>query len=239
MANYRVPVLEHSEFQPTVLSRLNTPPVGSGLPVKGNRYLVTTGAGSATPFFGKADYIAYYDGAAWQFDAPLAGMIVYVADAFQYWSYNGTVWAEYLGQQGPTGATGPTGPTGATGADSTVAGPTGPTGATGATGADSTVVGPTGPTGATGATGSTGADSFVPGPTGPTGPTGADSFVVGPTGPTGATGATGSTGADSFVPGPTGPTGPTGATGSTGATGATGLANALYDAEYQCLVFTL
>lgn len=176
--NYRVPVLEHSEYQPTVLSRLNTPPVGSGLPAKGNRYLVTAGAGSGTPFVGKANYIAYYDGAAWQFDAPLAGMIVYVADAFQYWTFNGTVWSEYLGQQGPTGPTGPQGPqgiTGPTGATGDV-GPTGPQGPQG-------IQGPTGPTGPQGPQG-------IQGPTGSTGSTGS----TGPTGPTGPTGATGDTG---------------------------------------------
>jgi hypothetical protein len=153
---------------------------------------------------------------------PATGLLVYQTDATTgFWYYNGTVWVQAIGPQGPIGPTGltgaqgpagPIGPTGLTGAQGPV-GPIGPTGATGLTGAQ----GPVGPIGPTGATGLTGAQ----GPVGPMGSTGATG-LTGPQGPAGATGATGLTG-------PQGPAGPTGATGLTGPqgpagpTGATGL----------------
>ena len=92
MTNYKTPVLEEFEFQSAVLGRYSTPPVLSGHPVKGDRYLILAGAGSGTPWVGKTDYLTYYNGATWQFIAPKDGMIVWsIADKF-YYSYNGTAW---------------------------------------------------------------------------------------------------------------------------------------------------
>lgn len=88
MSQYRVPVLEQYAYQPAVISQtLNTPP---GSPVKGDRYIV--GAAPTGAWAGKALQIAWYDGAAWQFDAPAAGWTTWSnADAKSY-VYNGTVW---------------------------------------------------------------------------------------------------------------------------------------------------
>jgi len=121
---------------------------------------------------------------------PATGLMVYDTDFNQFWYFDGVVWKECIGPQGPAGADGSTGATGPSGAD----GATGPTGADGTNGA-------TGPTGADGATGPTGADG-TNGTNGATGPTGAD----GATGPTGADGTNGTNGAT----GPTGPAGPVG-----------------------------
>ena len=149
MADYRVPVLENFEWQRPVEDRVVAPAGGEA---KGIRYLVI--ATASGDFAGQENKIAYYDGAAWQFDAPLEGMILWVKDEDKYYRYDGSSWGEYLGQQGPTGPTGAAGPTGPTGA----AGPTGPTGATGADG-DTGPAGPTGATGDTGPAGPTGAIS--------------------------------------------------------------------------------
>lgn len=92
MAQYRVPVLEQFSWQPTVASTLNTPP---GSPVKGDRYLVGTVPTGA--WVGKASNIAWYDGAAWQFDAPAAGWTVYnVALAYNL-TYGGSTWTQVEG----------------------------------------------------------------------------------------------------------------------------------------------
>ena len=139
---------------------------------------------------------------------PASSLLVYntnaamVGGAVGFWFFNGSIWVQAIGPQGPQGIQGPVGATGAIG----------PQGAVGGTGAN-------GPTGATGGTGTTGAQ----GPVGPQGPTGA-AGLQGPTGPQGlqgnqgpigATGATGSTGA-------TGAQGPQGSQGNVGATGAQG-----------------
>lgn len=153
MGTYRVPELGHYEYQQGVKDRLTDPPGGDA---KGDRYIVTAVAGGA--WVGHENDIAYYDGAAWQFDTPAEGWICWVDDEDEFYVFDGAAWSMYLGGTGPTGPTGPTGHTGAQG-------PTGPTGHTGAQG-------PTGPTGHTGTQGPTG-------PTGHTGPQGA----TGPTGP--------------------------------------------------------
>jgi hypothetical protein len=170
MANFRVPVLENFEWQRPVNDRVPAPAGGEA---KGVRYLVI--ATASGDFAGHENSIAYYDGATWQFDLPLEGMILWVKDEDKYYRYDGSAWGEYLGQQGATGPTGPTGAAGATGPT----GDTGPAGATGAIG-DTGPAGPTGPTGPAGATGAAG-DT---GPAGPTGATG-DTGPAGPTGPTG------------------------------------------------------
>jgi hypothetical protein len=233
MPDYKVPALNNFEWQRSIISRLDTPPVS---PSKGARYLVTSGA-SGTDWAGQDNKIAYCSnatGPVWSFDEPLSGMMLWVIAESKYYHYTGTVWAEYSSSSGPTGPTGPqgadvyisastplsavngdlwwdtdddggvmTGPTGPTGPQG-VAGPTGATGLTGPQG----VAGPTGATGLTGPQG-------VAGPTGATGLTGPQGVA----GPTGATGLTGPQG----VAGPTGATGLTGPQGVAGPTGATGL----------------
>lgn len=149
MATYRVPVYSEFHWQASVLDKDLT--AAPGGPSKGDRYIVASGATGA--WTGEDGNIAYYDGAAWQFDDAKKGMAVYVEDEDKVYVY------DLVQSPGATGPTGPTGPTGSTG-------PTGPTGSTGPTG-------PTGPTGSTGSTGSTGA-------TGPTGPTGSGAFTTYP-----------------------------------------------------------
>ncbi len=96
--------------------------------------------------------------------SPATGLFVYDTDLNQFWYFNGTIWVQAIGPQGPVGPTGaqglpgpagPTGPTGDPGLPGT-AGPTGPTGDPGLAG----VTGPTGPQGVTGPTGSGGADAW-------------------------------------------------------------------------------
>ena len=171
MPNYRLPVLENFAWQPSVKDRITQAQLEAlAAWTKGERYLLTDGANNKKLVYANTSGSGAYVAGNWTYDSPLEGMIVWVDDEDKYYHYTGSVWAEYLGQQGIQGPTGPTG------ADSTIVGPTGPT---------STVVGPTGPTGPTstvvGPTGPTGADSTIVGPTGPT------STVVGPTGPTGPT----------------------------------------------------
>lgn len=89
MAKYRVPVLETFSFQPPVLDKdLTAPPA---TPSKGDRYIV---GGSATGDWATHDKdIAYYDGAAWQFDTPAEGWITWVSDEDLFYKHNGTAWA--------------------------------------------------------------------------------------------------------------------------------------------------
>jgi len=94
MSDFKTPILEKFEYQSAVLSRLNEPPVLSGHPIKGDRYLVTAGAASATPWVGKENYIAFYDGVTWQFVAPKAGMITWSVLDSAYYIYNGSAWTE-------------------------------------------------------------------------------------------------------------------------------------------------
>jgi len=162
MTEYRVNLKDKFAWQDPVIDKDLTTPAGGDS--KGDRYIVSAVASGA--WEGHENDIAYYTGAEWVFITPTEGWICWVSDENKYYRFDGSSWAEYLGQAGPTGPTGPTGATGGTG-------PTGPTGAQG----------PTGPTGATGNTG----------PTGPIGPTGS-AGGTGPTGPTGATGNTGPAG---------------------------------------------
>ena len=90
---YRVPVLEQFDWQPKVKNfSTATPPVS---PVKGDRYVVAAGGTGA--WVGKDGQIAWYDGAAWKFDVPVEGWVVYddsVAGlASGYMFYTGTAWA--------------------------------------------------------------------------------------------------------------------------------------------------
>ncbi len=128
--------------------------------------------------------------------SPATGLMVYDTDFDQFWYFDGIIWKECIGPQGPAGADGSNGATG-------------PTGVAGTNGSD----GATGPTGVAGTDGSDGAT----GPTGVAGTNGSD----GATGPTGLTGIAGTNGSDGAT-GPAGPTGVAGADGSDGATGPAG-----------------
>ncbi len=146
---------------------------------------------------------------------PATGLLVYDITTNGFWYFNGIIWVQAMGLQGPTGANGLDGVTGIQGVDGPQgvtgsSGQDGAAGATGATGAD----GQNGATGATGVDGQDGAD----GATGATGDTGANGSA-GANGATGATGVAGPTG----LTGATGPSGQDGAAGATGAMGATGL----------------
>lgn len=91
MAEYRVPILEQFEFQQPVLDKdLSTPPAS---PAKGDRYIVATGGSG--DWDGKDDNIAWYDGAAWQFDAPREGMLVFVDDEKKHYRYRNSAWEDY------------------------------------------------------------------------------------------------------------------------------------------------
>lgn len=92
MAQYRVPVLEQFSWQPPVASVLSTPP---GSPAKGDRYLV--GASPTGAWSGKTNNIAWYDGAAWMFDAPSAGWTTYNVATSMQLTYGGSVWANLDG----------------------------------------------------------------------------------------------------------------------------------------------
>lgn len=88
MSQYRVPILEQYEYQQAVLDKDLTAPPGS--PTKGDRYIVGP---SATGAWASQDKkIAWYDGAAWVFDAPIAGWQTWVADEVKQYTYNGTNW---------------------------------------------------------------------------------------------------------------------------------------------------
>lgn len=155
--------------------------------------------------------------------SPATGLLVYDTNFDQFWYFDGTVWVQAIGPQGPTGPAGVNGLQGSTGPAGVdgLQGVTGPAGADGATGATGPAgltgaQGPPGPAGANGqngATGPTGSD----GPAGPQGVVGANG-ATGPTGPQGQPGSNGSTG----ITGPTGATGPAGQNGADGQDGATG-----------------
>lgn len=88
MSQFRVPVLEQFEYQQAVLDKdLSAPP---GSPTKGDRYIV--GPSPTGAWATHAKHIAWYDGAAWQFDVPLAGWQTWVDDEVKQYTYNGTSW---------------------------------------------------------------------------------------------------------------------------------------------------
>ncbi len=153
--------------------------------------------------------------------SPAISLLVYNTNAAMsggavgFWYFNGSIWVQVLGSQGPAGPTGPQGLQG-------VQGPTGPQGLQGIQGSTGLI----GPTGAQGLQGVQG----IQGSTGPIGPTGAQGpqGVQGPTGQQGLQGTQGSTGAQGLqgvqgIQGSTGPIGPTGVQGLQGVQGPTGL----------------
>ncbi len=96
MADYRLVIEEFAPFQRQVLDKdRNDPP---GTPAEGDRYLV--GAAPTSEWTGHAGDIAWYDGAAWQFDSPEEGWFVYVADENVFYLFSGTAWAEFTAGSG-------------------------------------------------------------------------------------------------------------------------------------------
>lgn len=86
---YRVPVLEQFEYQQAIITRTLSAPPGS--PSKGDRYIV--GASPTGAWASHANHIAWYDGAAWRFDVPLAGWQLWATDEAKQYTFDGTVWA--------------------------------------------------------------------------------------------------------------------------------------------------
>lgn len=140
MSIKRVPNLDVFSWQEVVKDKDLTNP-GEGIPVKGNRYIVAATASGI--WEGKEKNIAFWNGSAWEFLPPTAGMLIFIEDESKVYIYKSTAWEELT----TIGATGPTGPSGSTG-------PTGPQGSTGPTGPEG-ATGPTGPTGPDGADGQT------------------------------------------------------------------------------------
>lgn len=96
MSQYRVPVLEQFEWQQRVISMaLATPP---GSPAKGDRYVVAASPTGA--WASHANHIAWYDGAAWVFDVPLAGWTLWNIATSQNFVFDGTVWGNETHVQG-------------------------------------------------------------------------------------------------------------------------------------------
>jgi len=93
MADYRLVIEEFAPFQRQVLDKdLNDPPA---VPAEGDRYIV---GGTPTGLWtDHAQSIAWYDGAAWQFDTPEEGWFVYVADEATFYLYASAAWGEYAG----------------------------------------------------------------------------------------------------------------------------------------------
>jgi len=112
MADYRVPVLETFEFQPSVSGQLADPP---GTPTRGDRYLIISPAtGDWLNLETQIAYCTNATGPVWAFTIPKEGFICWIDNENEFYSFDGAAWSLYIGAVGPTGPTGPTGPEGAT-----------------------------------------------------------------------------------------------------------------------------
>ena len=87
MVEFRVPEMGSFSWQLPVLDILTAPPGGES---EGDRYLV--GTSDTGDFSGHNNEIAWYDGAAYQFDTPAAGWSVYVVDEDNFYKFDGSVW---------------------------------------------------------------------------------------------------------------------------------------------------
>ncbi len=76
MADHRLPDLNTFAWQPPVAAQQGTPP---GSPAEGDRYLV--GIAPSGAWQGHANAIAEWTGAAWEFTAATAGMVVWIQNA--------------------------------------------------------------------------------------------------------------------------------------------------------------
>jgi len=91
MTNYKVPSLENFQWQQPVISKeLFSPPVSF---VKGDRYIVaSSGSGD---WVGQTNNIAIYSGTEWEFTLSSPGMILWVSNENQYYSFNGSNWNNF------------------------------------------------------------------------------------------------------------------------------------------------
>lgn len=87
---------EFAAWQKPILQILATPPV---TPSKGQRYLVDD-ASATGAWAGHENDIAWYDGAAWQFDSPIEGWAVYDQNQNKYLTYNGSAWVDMISGDG-------------------------------------------------------------------------------------------------------------------------------------------
>ena len=88
MATFRVPTLDRFPWQQSVKDKDTLAPPGS--PTKGDRYIIN---GAGTGAWATHDLsIVYYDGAAWVFDTPAEGALVWVSDENELYRFTGTMW---------------------------------------------------------------------------------------------------------------------------------------------------
>jgi hypothetical protein len=91
MSDYRLVIEEFAPFQRQILDKdLATPP---GTPAEGDRYIVAANPTGA--WVGHAKSIAWWDGAAWKFDAPEEGWFTYVVDEMTFYLYTAAAWTKY------------------------------------------------------------------------------------------------------------------------------------------------
>jgi len=105
MADYRVPILETFEFQPSVSGQLADPPVA---PSRGDRHLIISPA--TGDWAGKETQITYCSnatGPVWNFILPLEGMFTWIQDEDMIYLYDGNSWG-ILGLSGEVGSAGGT-----------------------------------------------------------------------------------------------------------------------------------
>ncbi len=83
MTDYLLPVLATFAWQMPVLDWLNTPP---GAPAEGARYLIESAPTGA--WVGRAGQMAEWNGSAWEYTEPAAGMMVLDLDQAVLWRYD-------------------------------------------------------------------------------------------------------------------------------------------------------
>lgn len=95
---FRIPSEASFTWQKPVIRSDLTTSVGL-TPSKGHRYVIAgTGGAWAGQLIGS---IAWYDGAAWRFDPPAAGWVVYDLQKKQFFYFETTSWEPYVKAVGP------------------------------------------------------------------------------------------------------------------------------------------
>lgn len=95
MAQKRIPVMEDFSYQLPVIAKQSAPPV---TPSAGDRYVVNpTGTGD---WASHDNAVAWWGGAAWNFDTPEEGWMSYSVAEHAFIYYNGTGWAKMPGSLG-------------------------------------------------------------------------------------------------------------------------------------------
>ena len=88
MVEFRVPEMGSFPWQLQVLDKdLSTPP---GSPSEGDRYIV--GPTATGDWATHENDIAWFDGAAWRFDTPLAGFRTWIIDEGKFYDFLGAEW---------------------------------------------------------------------------------------------------------------------------------------------------